>query len=77
MPGVDGVETFGALRHADETRDTPVCIITGHAEYRQLIYQRSNRAPEGFMSKPISEEQLISTVRRILGLRRRKAERDG
>jgi len=75
MPGRDGVETFGALRHADETRNTPVFIITGHAEYRQLIYQRSDRAPEGFMSKPISEEQLVSTARRILELGKRKAER--
>lgn len=76
MPGRDGVETFGALRHAEETRDTPVCIITGHAEYRQLIYQRSDRPPEGFMSKPIDENDLVATVRRILELRRRKRVRD-
>lgn len=77
MPGKDGVETFGALRQAEETRSTPVCIITGHSEYRQLIYQRTHPPPDGFMSKPIGEEQLVSTVRRILGLRRRKAERTG
>ncbi|MBW2529375.1 MAG: response regulator [Deltaproteobacteria bacterium] len=77
MPGKDGVETFGALRHAEETRETPVCIITGHAEYRQLIYQRSDRAPEGFMSKPIDEKTLVGTVRRILELKHRKAAREG
>lgn len=75
MPGTDGVQAFCALRRDQETREIPICIVTGHAEYRQLIYQRSERAPEGFMSKPIAEDKLVSTVRRILGLLRKKAER--
>ena len=75
MPGVDGIETFNRLRSADETAEIPVCIITGHPEFRQVIYDRPVAAPEGFIEKPCDPDQVVRNLHRILGLEKRKKER--
>jgi len=72
MPGTDGVETFVALRKDPATETIPVCIITGHPEFRRVIYDRPTNPPEGYLDKPVAEERLIGTVRRILALRRKR-----
>lgn len=77
MPGKDGVEAFTELRRNDETSDMAICILTGHPEFRRVLYERPVRAPEGYLNKPVDEELLVSTIRRILGLRDRKAESSG
>lgn len=71
MPGTDGVAAFCELRRTPETADIPVCIVTGHPEYRQLIYERPERRPEGYMTKPIDEHRLLTNIRRILALHNR------
>jgi CheY-like chemotaxis protein len=76
MPGRDGVEAFCDLRRRPETEQIPVCVVTGHPEFRELIYSRPEPAPEGYMYKPIDADELIRTVRRILGLLQRKRERE-
>jgi len=77
MPEMDGVEVFCALRRRDETATIPVCIVTGHPEFRQLIYNRPERPPEGYMNKPVDPDELVRTIRRILGLKQRRQERGG
>ena len=72
MPGHDGIATFCDLRSDPETRSIPVCIVTGHAEMRALIYDRPAPPPEGYMDKPIDPERLVSTLRRILNLTARR-----
>jgi len=72
MPGHDGTATFCDLRSCSETEAIPVCIVTGHAEMRALIYDRPARPPEGYMDKPIDPKRLVSTIRRILELGRRR-----
>lgn len=73
MPGKDGVETFVEMRQDTAVRQIPVCIVTGHPEFRTLIYDRPVPAPEGYMDKPIQDEELVSNLKRILELRERKA----
>jgi CheY-like chemotaxis protein len=73
MPKHDGIETFCRLRETPELAQIPICIVTGHPEMRSLIYDRPAPPPEGFLAKPVDPDTLVSTVRRILGLRRRKA----
>ncbi len=73
MPGTDGVMAFQRLRQDDDTENIPVCVVTGHPEFRKLIYERPERPPEGYLSKPIDEDQLVKTLRRILELRDRRA----
>lgn len=68
MPGRDVGEVFEALRKAPELDALKICIITGRPELRKLIYQRSVRPPEGFLAKPVTEESLLFTVRKILDL---------
>jgi Fe-S oxidoreductase/CheY-like chemotaxis protein len=73
MPGKDGVETFGEMRRHPDVKEIPVCIVTGHPEFRTLIYDRPVPPPEGYMDKPVNEKDLVSNLRRILELRDRKA----
>lgn len=72
MPGKDGVEAFVELREDDDLAHIPVCIVTGHPEFRKVIYDKPVRAPEGYMNKPIDEDDLIFNLRRILGVRDKK-----
>jgi len=68
MPGRNVGEVFEALRKAPELDTLKVCVITGRPELRKLIYQRSVRPPEGFLAKPVTEESLMFTIRKILEL---------
>lgn len=74
MPGKSGVEVFSALRADPELTDLSVCIITGRPELRQLVYEH-RPPPEGYLSKPVSKEALLRTVRKILELRARRSSR--
>ncbi len=73
MPGKDGVETFAEMRRHPEVKEIPVCVVTGHPEFRKVIYDRAVPPPEGYMDKPVDEEELVSNLKRILDLRERKA----
>lgn len=75
MPGRNGVEVFGEIRGSSQTNDLPICIVTGHAELRALVYDRAAPPPEGFMTKPVDPEPLLDTLRRILALRQRRSRR--
>ena len=75
MPGRDGIETFCDLRQNPATEQIPVCIITGHPEFRKVIYDRPVTPPEGFIEKPCDPEHVVKTIRRILGLGKRKRAR--
>jgi CheY-like chemotaxis protein len=75
MPGMNGVELFTELRKTPELQDLPICIVTGHAELRGTLYERSVKVPEGFLNKPVDPATLVSTLRRILDLRERRSTR--
>jgi CheY-like chemotaxis protein len=66
MPGMAVGDVFETLRKDPEFSDLKVCIITGRPELRKLIYDRSVRVPEGYLDKPVTEETLIRTIRKIL-----------
>ena len=66
MPGRNVGDVFEILRKDPEFSNLKVCIITGRPELRQLIYQRSVRRPEGYLTKPVAEESLLLAVRKIL-----------
>ena len=68
MPGRDVGEVFEALRKDPELDTLKICIVTGRPELRKLIYQRSVRPPEGFLTKPVTEESLLIAVRKCLEL---------
>jgi twitching motility two-component system response regulator PilH len=66
MPGRDVGEVFEAIRKSPETHAVKICIITGRPELRKLIYQRSVRPPEGFLTKPVTEDSLLLAIRKVL-----------
>ncbi|MFC1852804.1 response regulator [candidate division CSSED10-310 bacterium] len=66
MPGKSGVQVYKDLRTHPETGDIPVFIITGVVDFRQLMYQKSVQAPDGFMKKPIDRDVFLMTVNKIL-----------
>jgi Fe-S oxidoreductase/ActR/RegA family two-component response regulator len=66
MPGRDVGEVFELLRKDPELEGLRICVITGRPELRKLIYDRTARKPEGYMDKPIDEDELLLNVRRIL-----------
>ncbi len=66
MPGMSGQEVFERLRKDKALRDIPVFIITGQPELRKLIYDRPVPPPEGFIGKPVDEDQLMLNARMIL-----------
>jgi Fe-S oxidoreductase/ActR/RegA family two-component response regulator len=68
MPGKSGIETFEILRRNDDTASIPVCIITGKPEMRKLIYERAVIPPEGYVDKPVDEEDILTNVRKTLEL---------
>jgi CheY-like chemotaxis protein len=68
MPGRNVGEVFELLRKDPELNDLKICIITGRPELRGLIYQSSVRKPEGYLTKPVSEESLLLAVRKCLKL---------
>jgi CheY-like chemotaxis protein len=75
MPGKDGIDTFTDLRQNPATEEIAVCVITGHPEFRKVIYDRPVTPPEGFLHKPCDPDLVVDTIHRILGLRKRKAAR--
>ncbi|MBI5526300.1 MAG: response regulator [Deltaproteobacteria bacterium] len=66
MPGKDGGKVFEAMRRDPDLRSIRVCVITGRPELRKLIYERPVPPPEGYLDKPVSEETLLTNVRKIL-----------
>jgi len=68
MPGRDVGEVFELLRKDPELEDLKICVITGRPELRKLIYDRSVRRPEGYLDKPVTDEDLLLNVRKILEL---------
>jgi Fe-S oxidoreductase len=66
MPGRDGGEVFESLRKDPDLCTTKVCIITGKPELRRLIYDRHVPPPEGYLTKPLADEELVLNVRKVL-----------
>jgi Fe-S oxidoreductase/CheY-like chemotaxis protein len=73
MPGKDGIETFVELRKTAETEEIPVCVVTGHPEFRQVIYDRAVSPPEGYLGKPVDEDKLVAYAHHIIEHREEKA----
>jgi Fe-S oxidoreductase/ActR/RegA family two-component response regulator len=66
MPHKDGVEAFYELRKTTETAGIPICVVTGHPEFREVVYERPVPPPEGYLEKPVDEDKLIAYAAHIL-----------
>ena len=68
MPGRNAGEVFELLRRDNGLANLKVCVVTGRPELRKLIYERSVKPPEGYLDKPVTEERLVRSVRKVLEL---------
>ncbi len=61
LPGMDGLEFFGALRAIDDT--LPVIFTTGHGDVAMAVEAMKNGAAD-FLTKPYSLSALLDAIRR-------------
>ena len=72
MPKKGGVMTYKELKRDPDLKSIPVIIITGvskHVDYKSLLDRPSTGriAPEGHLVKPITADDLIKAIRKVLG----------
>jgi len=69
MPQKSGVGVFRALKGDEATRDIPIIIVTGMAnDFRRFISTRGRvPPPDGYLSKPVEEEQVLAALHEVLG----------
>ena len=67
MPETSGVRCYRELRDNEEWKSIPVIVITGISdEFRGFISSRRQvPPPDGYLSKPVDEEQLLKMVRQL------------
>ncbi|MEO8376426.1 MAG: response regulator [Candidatus Sumerlaeota bacterium] len=68
MPGENGANFTNRLRNHEELGDTPVIIISGTTRGTDLPpgFWRIGTQANLFLEKPISPDDLVSAVRRVL-----------
>lgn len=65
MPGMNGKETFEAMRNDEASKDIPVIFLTSMSRKDQ-IYEVLQYCPAGYILKPPSKEELISRIEAVL-----------
>ena len=67
MPETSGVRCYRELREKEEWKSIPVIMITGVSEdFRGFISSRRQvPPPDGYLPKPVDEEQLLNMVRHL------------
>jgi len=68
MPEKSGVKLFRELQEDPDLGGIPVIIITGISQdFERFIKSRKQvQPPAGYLAKPITEDELIGMVRRLL-----------
>ena len=66
MPRLNGYELMAHLRQDPATRGIPVLVVTSRAGAKHRDRAMKEGAA-GFLTKPVQEDQLISTVEKLIG----------
>lgn len=69
MPESSGVRCYRELRENAEWKSIPVIMITGVSEdFRTFISSRRQvPPPDGYITKPVNEEDLLKMIRELAG----------
>ena len=64
MPEMSGIKFFRTMKMDDRWKNIPIIVITGVSEdFKKFISSRHHiPAPEGFVSKPINQEEILNLV---------------
>ena len=65
MPGLNGLEVCDLIRSSEQTKETPIIIMTGFKGKREYV-ESLNIKSLFFMSKPFESDEFLSTVRTAL-----------
>ncbi|MCH5266324.1 MAG: response regulator [Lachnospiraceae bacterium] len=66
MDGMDGKDTFEAMKADEEMQSIPVVFLTSIAD-RQVIYSVMKSKPEGYILKPPDDKRIMETIEEVLG----------
>jgi len=72
MPEMSGVKYYRTLRENENWKLIPIIIITGVSEdFKRFITSRKQvPPPEGYISKPVEEEELLQLVKKLTSIQR-------
>lgn len=65
MQGMDGKDTFEAMKADEAMRWIPVVFLTSIAD-RQAIYSVLKSKPDGYILKPPDEKRILETIRELI-----------
>ena len=65
MPGADGVQVLRQLKHDPATRDIPVVVVSAYGAGKEPELVATGVS--GIVAKPIDENDLLATIRTVLG----------
>jgi CheY-like chemotaxis protein len=67
MPEKSGVGFYREMKESDEYKDIPIVMITGISkDFEKFISSRRQvPPPEGYISKPIDREQVLSLIGKL------------
>jgi len=66
MPGMDGIELIRELRQRDDYKFTPLLMLTTESGLEKKSEGKAAGAT-GWIVKPFNPEQLVATIRKVLG----------
>ena len=68
MPQKSGIKFYREMKASDRWQRIPVIIVTGVSEdMRQFLSSRHQLPPpEGYLSKPIHQEEILNLVKKFL-----------
>ena len=69
MPGMDGIEVLSALKKDPKTMPIPVLMLSAKHDDDTKI-QSAGLYCEGYVTKPVSIDELLARIDKILELRR-------
>jgi CheY-like chemotaxis protein len=69
MPTKSGVRFYRDMKESNQWKDIPIIIVTGVSkDFEKFISTRRQvPPPDGYISKPIDREQLLSLVKEHIG----------
>ena len=68
MPEKSGIKFFREIKTDDRWKHIPIVVVTGVSEdFKTFISSRHQvPAPEGFVAKPINQEEILNIVRSLV-----------
>jgi two-component system, OmpR family, phosphate regulon response regulator PhoB len=68
MPEKSGIKFFREMKSNEQWKKIPIIIVTGVSEdFKKFISSRHQvPAPEGFVAKPINQEEILSLVKKLI-----------